>query len=114
MCVQDFLSALKTANGGEIAELIRRGMNTRLLDAAEEGRLEGVKAAVCAGADLSAADEVSCVMLIVYYWFCLMLDNYFSQRGWTALSRAASKGRLDVVQYLVDAGACLEIVDEVS
>ena len=36
------------------------------------------------------------------------------QGGWTALILAASKGHVNVVQCLVEAGANLEAADEVS
>ncbi len=36
------------------------------------------------------------------------------QSGWTALIRAAMNGHVNVVQYLVKAGANLEAVDNVS
>ena len=36
------------------------------------------------------------------------------QGGWTALMNAADNGHVNVVQYLVEAGANLEAADEVS
>ncbi|MFX0055009.1 MAG: ankyrin repeat domain-containing protein [Promethearchaeota archaeon] len=67
--------------------------NDLLLKAAESGNLEGVKAALEQGADISATDE------------------WMKQ---TALHKAASQGHVEIVEYLIEKGADVLLLDGVD
>ena len=67
--------------------------NELLLKAAEAGDLEGVKTALDQGAEISATDE------------------WMKQ---TALHKAASQGHVEIVEYLIEKGADVLLLDGVD
>ena len=92
------------------------GPNEDLLDAAIAGDSAGVEAAIAAGANIDAVDDIGNTALIVAVIFGhidavrLFLDrgsdiNHVADNGWTSLIWAARYGRRDILRLLLDRGA---------
>jgi ankyrin repeat protein len=123
------MTALMWASGQGLPEVVKRllaggadpglkddnGM-TALMFAANFGQMDSVKLLIKAGAKANDADNAGWTALFhaikgafdpampAYLVSCGAKVNVMAQGGWTPLMEAASKGKPDIVQYLIKAG----------
>lgn len=121
----DFIQAVKNSKSGEVATLLKRGMDPNSVDptgqpvlhiAAREGNLDVVKALVQAGADIDKRNAVreTPIMLaaitgdtkIVEY--LLSKEAQINQPGWTPLLYAATNGHVEVIKLLIENHAYID------
>ncbi|MGH9741208.1 MAG: ankyrin repeat domain-containing protein [Candidatus Acidiferrum sp.] len=110
-----------TINGKDVTLVTGGDANGKLLDAAEDGDFNKTKSAIEAGADVNCKSRDGWTPLlaaskdsskIVEFLLANGADpNIPSDRGYTALMRAAGNGALEIVRLLVAAGADKKLVD---
>ncbi len=122
---EDFVSAVKQSNSGELIGLLKRGMDPNtpdqsgtpvLLLAAREGQLETVQILAAAGADLDKKTPAgeSAMMLAAIQGhkavveFLISKEAQVNHPGWTPLIYAATSGQDEIIKLLIENHAYID------